>query len=355
MTAANCCSQVRASRWLVCFKLKLTVLLVKLACLSALFLLPSAAVAMQLPAADTHAASLLERDFLIFDKHYLKEKPLRTARLHVRAERMYAAERNGISNSCGHQILFEAEELLVTSARFDEIDRELDRLNSVLQSPAMDQQDAEGMWGSCTNQWYLKLYDTYDRLEAADAATVQEHAPLPKFLSRVATPEKLTAYLDRLSWSDVTRSGIDNGLEFNQTLAILLRMIVLGEPQAFQVDPALKRALLDRILHQYRNPATGYWGERYQRGSHFDFQDDLSTTFHIVSFLSGKIPDMDRLTDTTLAVRVLIIPWDGFGKVSSGTTTTWMWSRCSAIAGHPHPRHNVRQCTTRSQGCWRGA
>ena len=289
--------------------------LVRIVCFLLFLLLPAVAAAFQLPGADTQATSLLQQDFIKFDKHYLQEKPLRTARLHELAARMYTAERNGISNACGHQMLFEVEELMVTSAHFDKIDSELDRLDSALQRPAADQQDGDGIWGNCTEQWYLKLYDTYDRLEAAEPGSYKPHTPLPKFLSRVATPEKLTAYLDRLSVSDVARTGVDNGLEFNQTLAILLRMLVLGEPQEFQVDPALKQALLGRILHEYRNPASGYWGERYQRGNRIDFQDDLSTTFHIVSFLKGQVPFMDKVTDTTLAIRTLDYPvgwlWKG--------------------------------------------
>lgn len=287
----------------------------KLACLLLVSLLTGVAAEAQLPAADSQASALLDRDFLKFNKHYLQEKPLRTARLHALAGRIYAAERSGTSNSCGHQILFEVEELMVTSARFDEIDRKLDRLESAIEMPGADQEDADGMWGNCTDSWYLKLYDTYDRLEAADPGSFEQHAPLPKFLSRVATPEKLTAYLDHLSKSDVARTGVDTGLEFNQTLSILLRMLVLGEPQGFRVDPALKRALLDRIFNKYRNPTTGYWGERYRRGHRIDFQDDLSTTFHIVAFLGGKVPEMSRVTRTTLAIKNLDYPvgwlWKG--------------------------------------------
>ncbi len=145
-------------------------------------------------------------------------------------------------------------------------------------------------------------------MEALPADENAPQQPLPAFLDRVSTPQKLRSYLDALSVSDVRRTGVDKGLEFNQTLSILLRMLVLGEPQHYKIDPALRNALLDRVFHQYRNPETAFWGERYRREGREDFQDDLSTTFHIVSYLKGQLSDMPRVIDTTLALQNLDYP-----------------------------------------------
>ena len=123
------------------------------------------------------------------------------------------------------------------------------------------------------------------------------------------------AYLDALSASEVSRTGIDHEREFNETLATLLQMIVRRKPENYTVDPALRDALLDRVLHRYRNPETGYFGERYRRNQHDDFPDDLSATFHVISYLKGKVPDMPRVIDTTLAIKDFSYPagwlWNG--------------------------------------------
>ena len=113
----------------------------------------------------------------------------------------------------------------------------------------------------------------------------------------------------------LAQSGLDHEREFNETVATLLQMIVRGKPENYKVDPALRDALLDRVLHRYRNPDTGYWGERYRRDGREDFPDDLSMTFHVVSYLKGKVPDMPRVLDTTLAIKDFNYPagwlWKG--------------------------------------------
>jgi hypothetical protein len=191
---------------------------------------------------------------------------------------------------------------MVSSADFKLIDERLRDLEASIGHPSSDKSDADGLWGACYQQWYLKLYATYDHLEAQAGEEPAPH-PLPPFLARVSTPEKLTAYLDALSVSDVRHTGLDHEPEFNETVATLLQMIVRRKPGNYTVDPALRDALLDRVLHRYRNPETGFWGERYRRESREDFPDDLSLTFHVVSYLKGKVPDMPRVLDTTLAIK----------------------------------------------------
>ncbi len=268
------------------------------------------------PVVDRDANALLEQDFLAFNPRYNEERQSRIAQTRGLAKRMFEDEAKGRKNTCGHQILFESEHLLVSSADFKLIDARLRDLEASIGHAAADKADADGMWGACYTQWYMKLYATYDHLEALAGDDPPPH-PLPAFLARVSTPEKLTAYLDALSVSDVRRSGVDHEPEFNETLATLLQMIVRRKPENYSVDPVLRDALLDRVLHRYRNPESGFWGERYHRGSgadaREDFPDDLSLTFHVVSYLKGKVPEMPRLLDTALAVRDLDYP------------TGWLW------------------------------
>jgi hypothetical protein len=275
--------------------------------------LASAQTPQQL-ALDRDASTLLEQDFIAFNPHYTEEHESRVTRTIALAKRMYGQEANGGKNACGHQVLFELGSLLISSADFKVIDARLHDLEANIGHSSSDKQDADGMWGACYQEWYLKLYATYDHLEASAGDDPAPH-PLPAFLARLSTPDKLTAYLDALSVSDVRRTGVDREREFNETVATLLQMIVRRKPENYTVDPALRDALLDRVLHRYRNAETGYFGERYRRDGREDFPDDLSMTFHIISYLKGKLPEMPRVIDTTLAIKDFSYPagwlWKG--------------------------------------------
>jgi len=284
---------------------------------AALVLVFSALSQAQLPAptaVDRNASTLLRQDFVAFDPQYQQERQERVERIVVLAKRMLEDEAKGKKNTCGHQILFELEHLIISSANFRQIDRRIHDLEATIGVTSSDKPDADGMWGACYEEWYLKLYATYDHLEA-QAGEETSARPLPQFLARVSTPEKLTLYLDALSLSDVRHTGVDQEPEFNETLATLVQMMVRGKPQNYSVDPALRDALMDRLLHHFRNAETGFWGERYRRNGREDFPSDLSLTFHVVSYLKGKVPEMPRVVDTTLAVRDLDYPvgwlWQG--------------------------------------------
>jgi hypothetical protein len=275
--------------------------------------LASAQTPQQL-ALDRDAWSLLEQDFIAFNPHYKEEREARVARTKELARQMFAEEAKGAKTTCGHQILFELGSLLLSSADFKLIDSRLHDLEASIGHPSSDKADNDGMWGFCYEAWYLKLYATYDHLEANAPDEPSPH-PLPPFLARVFTPEKLTSYLDSLSVSDVRHTGVDHEREFNETVATLLQMIVRHKPENYIVDPSLRDALLDRVLHHYRNPDTGYFGERYRRDGREDFPDDLSMTFHVISYLKGRVPDMPRVLDTTLAIKDFSYPagwlWKG--------------------------------------------
>ena len=91
-------------------------------------------------------------------------------------------------------------------------------------------------------------------------------------------------------------------------MSYLMRMILRRKPKAYDYDPKLKETLMDLILHRFRNPTTGYWGESYVRDGNVEYVDDLSMTFHIVSYLDGEVPDMDKVVATTLAIVDLEFP-----------------------------------------------
>ena len=246
-------------------------------------------------------AARLEADFLAFDPGYVEARRKRTDATRTLAATLIRGERKGRVNTCAHQILFEVISLIPTSADFERIDERIAALQAAMTAPQDDRPDADGLWGSCFNQWYLKLYATYDRL-STQGAPPTEPQPLPAFLEPVATPEKLRRRLEALAVSDVRTTGLDHGREYNETLSVLIRMLVHGRPQNYSPDPALRQALLD-IVAQQQDPATGFWGQQYRQEDGFRFGGDLSTTFHVISYLRGEVPNWPRIIETTLAVR----------------------------------------------------
>lgn len=93
----------------------------------------------------------------------------------------------------------------------------------------------------------------------------------------------------------------------NESLATLVRLILRGQPRAYRWHPQMRATLLD-LLKQLRNPETGWWGERYMREGRIDFVDDMSLTFHIVNYLKGEVPDLDKVGSTLLELKDLEYP-----------------------------------------------
>ena len=193
----------------------------------------------------------------------------------------------------------------------------------------------DGSYGKCYNEWYLKVDKSYDQLEknAGDNPTPR---PLPHYLDRINSPTKLEDYLTSISISDVSKTGIDNEREFNDMLATLMQMIIRGRPENYIVDTSLKKTLFNLILYKFRNPLTGWWGEKYVRNGDTDFVDDLSITFHTISYLEGKVPNMDKVIKTVLAVKNVPYP------------VGWLWD-------NQYWNHNNMDIVTLFQCGWQNA
>ena len=268
--------------------------------------------------ADLEHNARTEQEYVAFDPHYKESKAERIARTRVLLQRVREREAAGQNTSCSKEILWELKALITQTADFKLIDQRLADLESSLAHPELegdadDQDPADGSWGRCYAPWYCKLDAAGEHL---GKETNKKHAPKfkPRFLDRVNSPEKLTDYLTSVSVSDIPQTGVDHLLEFNLSLSNLMRLILRDRPRGYPWDPRLK-ATVRRLVHRFRNPKTGWWGERYIRSGRVVFVDDLSTTFHIVTFLHGNVPDLPRVVDTTLAVKDLDYPvgwrWKG--------------------------------------------
>jgi hypothetical protein len=292
----------------------------------------------QVPQADLEANTRMERDFLAYDPHYKEEKQQRIERIRAVAREVLENESSGQKTACSHQVLFEAMSLVISSADFKFIDQRLQdaetsRTHPEIQAKAEKPDPSDGSWGACYAEWYLRAGASYDQLRKSRDPS-SKASPLPLWLDRIATPDKLKDYLVSISVSDISHTGVDHEREFNDMLATLTRMLI--RDRNFSVDPELKATLMDLILHRFRNPETGWWGESYSRGGHVEFVDDLSITFHLVSYLEGRVPDMPKVIATALAVKDLDYP------------VGWLWK------GH-YWNHNNMDVVTLFQYGWASA
>jgi hypothetical protein len=264
------------------------------------------------PQADLEHKARTEQEFMAFDPNYKEEKAERIAKARASYAKVRELEAAGTNTACSKQILWELKALITQTADFKLIDQRLADLDSSLAHPeleavAAEQDPKDGSWGRCYAEWCCKLDASCEEL----GKEFNKKRPLkvpPRFLDRVNSPEKLTAYLESVSVSDIPHTGVDNLLEFNLSLSNLMRLILRDRPKGYPWDPRLKTTLMHLVLGRFRNPQTGWWGERYVRDGRLVFVDDLSTTFHIVSYLHGNVPDLPRVVDTTLAVKDLDYP-----------------------------------------------
>ena len=268
--------------------------------------------AQTVPAADRNVNHFREQAFISYNPRYLE---LRTERIHravslgKRVIQMEAHEQN---TACAHQILTETRWLLGDTADFQRIDQRLDALENVLdhldlEDTATRQDPSDGSWGRCYTEWFFKLDASYQHLSQSATRDPEPGLP-PRLLDRINSPTKLRDYFARVSVSDIARDGVDNSRELNESTADLMRLILWDRPKGYRWDPRLKHVLMDIILHDLRNPNTGWWGERYVVDGHTEFVDYLSLTFHIVRYLDGKVPDLQRMIETTLALKDLNEP-----------------------------------------------
>jgi hypothetical protein len=268
---------------------------------------------------DLNHSSSLQLEFIRFNPDYVKMKADRLARTLSLLGKVREREAAGLSTDCSHQILWEIKALITQSADFKLLDQRLDKLENLLANPidekiALNQDSLTGSWGRCFEEWYCKL-DAFSDEIGKDENKGKPLKFQPHFLDLVNSPEKLTSYLNSISVSDIPGTGRDNLLEFNLSTTNLLRLIMRDRPEGYSWNPELKNTIKNLVFNHFRNPETGWWGESYVRNGKVEFVDDLSMTFHIVTYLHGEVPNMSLINKTLLAVKDLNFPvgwlWKG--------------------------------------------
>jgi hypothetical protein len=231
--------------------------------------------------------------------------------------------RTGHEPICSTQILGEARDLMNYTNNATAVRERLDDLRASLMRPdqdyAYEQSPDDGSWGGCYKAWYLRLDASVDPLKELVEAGRRPAYPL-RFFEPVNTPEKMRAYLESLLISDVKASGIDNRKELNYAITSLAQ--ILFKPKVAALLPegtptnALAATLQDFLDNRAQNPETGFWGAWYMIDGELKKTNDLSITFHAISYRADDPPHMHELADTLFAMRTSRYPygWRDQGK-----------------------------------------
>ena len=267
-------------------------------------------------------------DFRAYDPQYRDKKNAASERLRKLQAEMIAQQRKGRKTPCTRQVFMEARWLVYDTADWPRIGRILDDFEARLKAPK-DPHDgsqvaADGSFGCCSGEWFLKLDATTDELVTLGLKLRRPPHPV-KLLDRVNTPEKLRAYLDSVLIADVGKTGVDTRPELNGSSSCLTRLILWSGtlrqlPTRYPIGDDLKKALLDYEDNHWQDPATGYFGIWYRtRDGGLVKTSDLSFTFHLVSFRQGKVKRWPEILKKTLAIKDFEYPhgWLEDGKMSN--------------------------------------
>jgi hypothetical protein len=226
----------------------------------------------------------------------------------------------GRPTPCSRQLFLEARWLVLYSAHWDRMERRLRDLREMLSRPAdppeaREQNEADGSFDHCSQEWFLKLDSTIEEVENRGERGEKLQYPL-KLLDRVNTPEKLRAYLDSLLVSDVVKTGRDNRFELNIATTAIERFIIGHVGQVYPFPPGLKEALFEYEDKVWQDPETGFFGGWYRlTDGTIRKTADLSVTFHIVSYRRDNIQRVPQMMRTLIGMKDQEYP---FGWLQEG-------------------------------------
>jgi hypothetical protein len=266
-------------------------------------------IALAAPALATEAPPLYQARRVLRQNHPEMAEFAKQARLVIaRAGKLLlAAERERRGVGCARQALVELRWRINSTVDVAAARDNLGRLEAALRETAPSRnhdsnilpQEADGNYGACNREWFLKLDDSGDEL--LDSSGWHGSIP-PRFLERVNTPSSLVTYLGSIITSDPVREGIDRRKELNFATAVLARVVLRGGVSGYLAAPEFKKAFL-AFLDLWQDPTTGFFGEWYMDHGRLIKTADLSVTFHMARYTKGKIGHWPELIDTLLAIK----------------------------------------------------
>jgi hypothetical protein len=284
-----------------------------------------AAVELSLPGhanllSGDEAKKLVLEDFIRFDPHYPENRERLGNRLDSLGQQLAKLQEAGNQMECSTEIYFEAQWLRHYTADWPRLERRLVDLAKSLDQPDQDfavhQSSESGLWGACYEETFFKLEATI--LALVELAEMDE---APEFAIHLPHPFDVRAtaveHFRNLLVSDIAHKGVDNRGElgnistvaslahFKEYIQDYLNTKVVGLPRNEGGPGAQAQAYRDeflRYLREWQDPDSGYWGPWYLSQGRLYKANDLSFTFHIVSYLEGQVAHWPEIIKTTLAI-----------------------------------------------------
>lgn len=248
-----------------------------------------------------------DTQFEKIDPGYKAKQIAARRKLESLKERLFQFQSQGKNMTCSRQISEEASWLINYSADFQRIESRLHDLETSLspsfsQGIAMQESPIDGSWGACYQEWFWKVVES---TEAIKKLKNQDQVPSLKTssLDRINSPEKLNTYLNSILVTDVAKNKINSRRELNESVSAITRLILRRLPRNYAWHPDIKRTLLTFMDEKWQNQETGYWGAWYVDNGQLIKTDDLSITFHIVSYREGEVSHWDKLVNTTIKIK----------------------------------------------------
>ena len=230
--------------------------------------------------------------------------------------RLLARNYSGEDLPCSSQILDELAWLIHYTARRRDIQQRFRELEQSLENSNQDfafqQSSRDGSWGVCHKEWFLILDASIDPLKELAIAGRKPKYPL-QFLKHVSTPEQMTAMFEKLLVSHVARDGWNKRKELNMIVSGLGQLLFDSKlesvlPESWPREE-LGAALIRFMDGTWQNPTTGYWGAWYEEDGGVIKTNDLSITFHIVSYRQGQVERWPKIIDHTFRIRETRYPY----------------------------------------------
>ena len=251
-------------------------------------------------------------------RHRREMNELFRGRLNILHREILARNRNGEDLPCSSQIMEEASWLVNYTDRADAAEERIVALAASLHDDgarqlwAREQDPEDGSFGGCFREWFLRLHASVDPLKQLLRSGQRPRYPM-RLLDRVATPERMLAYMSSLMVSEPLVDGLDKRKELNFAVTALGQLLLVPEmapalPEGWP-RKELAAALIGFMDGQWQDPDSGYWGAWYRIGDRLVKTDDLSITFHIASYRDGKINHLRKLVHTTYLNRTKPYPY----------------------------------------------
>ncbi|MBX2831610.1 MAG: hypothetical protein KTR23_10585 [Rhodospirillales bacterium] len=253
---------------------------------------------------------VITRDFTRYDRAYNDKAQRYSDQLGSMAAILGRFSEYSRTMLASQQLYIYAKWLARYTAYWQRLDDLVTRLENSFyeadQSYVARQSATDGSWGWQYTEFHHKFDATIVRLHELAAERRAPRFDL-QFLEPISTVAKMRDYLEDLLVSDIAATGRNKRDELGSVLCCLaqlcfkprLRNFARENVKGITLDDAYIKAFTD-FLDDIQNPETGYWGPWYSSDGAILRYDDLSYTFHIVSYRKGNVRRWPQIIGSTL-------------------------------------------------------